>query len=195
MIDLIDELLNPPPDIIAECSLTSNHRHITIEPQLYRRARICIGPKDGLYDGGYVDMWDYLSYDAALQALACWDGDGEPDGWNRHFPTKRYRIDGRSDLEYVRSDDDGVEAQVKNAIKVTCGKNRVITDVQLVSQHFPKPFPDSTKEFIVISESSTCPRHDDHVYHYLDRSVVVRKNDLHTTQLANVLQRLNGGDL
>jgi len=193
MIDLLQELLDTS-NIITECSLIFNHRQITVEPQIGRRARLCIGPKDGIYDGGYDDMWDYLSWNAALQALDRWDGQGEPDGWNRHFPTKRYRIDGRKDLEYIRSEHDDVEVQIKHAIKVTCGQDRVIADIQLVSQHFPKPFPESTKEFIVTSD---CSRSQwiDHVYHYLDRSVVVCMNDLHTTELANVLQRLKGGDV
>jgi hypothetical protein len=52
--------------------------------------------------GLYSDVWQYQERDAALAALAAWDGQGEPEGWYRHPATGRRRPGGDSSKEYVR---------------------------------------------------------------------------------------------
>lgn len=39
---------------------------------------------------------------AALRALHCWDGSGDPEGWYRHKPSNRRRPDGDPSREEVR---------------------------------------------------------------------------------------------
>jgi len=52
--------------------------------------------------GIYSDVWQYQSRDAALVALAAWDGEGEPEGWYRHPATGRRRPGGDPAQEFVR---------------------------------------------------------------------------------------------
>jgi len=47
-------------------------------------------------------VWQYQSRDAALVALAAWDGEGEPEGWYRHPATGRRRPGGDPAQEFVR---------------------------------------------------------------------------------------------
>lgn len=45
----------------------------------------------GMNAWGYEQRWCYHSYEAARAALTAWDGEGDPDGWHRHFPSGRRR--------------------------------------------------------------------------------------------------------
>jgi hypothetical protein len=38
---------------------------------------------------GYADRWCYHDLNAAIAALDCWDGQGEPTGWHRQPGTGR----------------------------------------------------------------------------------------------------------
>jgi len=82
-----------------------------------------------------------------------------------------------------------------HTIRCVCGEDRVILDVQLISQHLNSAFPGGTKEFAVLSESFEC-EHDprcqwlDNVYWYRDRSVVVQFSQISTTLLENVIRQL-----
>lgn len=40
------------------------------------------------------DLWEFPSFEAAVAALATWDGRGEPAGWDRHPATGRRRPGG-----------------------------------------------------------------------------------------------------
>ena len=90
-----------------------------------------------------------------------------------------------------------IEDQVRYAVRCVCGEDRVIIDVE---QHEPLSsdcFPESTKHFIVTSQSSTCQCSSkcqwmDRVVWYSDRSVVVQQSQLHTTPLGNVIRQLRG---
>jgi hypothetical protein len=48
---------------------------------------------------GYDLRWCYHTRDAALAALAAWDGTGGPAGWHRDPITHRRREGGNPDLE------------------------------------------------------------------------------------------------
>jgi hypothetical protein len=55
----------------------------------------------------YDDMWCWKGerLAAALAAFAAWNGEGEPDGWNKHPPTGRWREDGTPATEINQRDD------------------------------------------------------------------------------------------
>lgn len=87
--------------------------------------------------------------------------------------------------------------QVSYAICCVCGEDRVVPSVQLISQHLGRGFPESAKEFAVLSESSECERDPrcqwfDNVYWYRDRRVVIKHSQLSMTLLGNVLMQLKG---
>lgn len=44
-----------------------------------------------LYEFGYSDRWCYRCAEEAVEALAAWDGTGEPAGWHRHPASGRRR--------------------------------------------------------------------------------------------------------
>lgn len=50
-----------------------------------------------------LDEWCYETSAAALNALDAWDGEGEPEGWNRHPATGRYRHRGDPNDEWLLS--------------------------------------------------------------------------------------------
>ncbi len=67
-----------------------------------RLAALGANPRQLLTDfdkGGWSQGWCYVSPTEALMALCAWDGVGEPDGWIRHMPSMRRRMDG---MEYVQ---------------------------------------------------------------------------------------------
>lgn len=49
----------------------------------------------------YLNRWCYATQEEAESALRKWDGNGEPEGWNRHPGTGRRRPDGDSNKEYI----------------------------------------------------------------------------------------------
>lgn len=60
--------------------------------------KLVVGPADSPV---YEDGWCYQTEHGAIQALADWDGRGEPVGWHRHPPSGRRRPDGDASREYV----------------------------------------------------------------------------------------------
>lgn len=49
----------------------------------------------------WVDAWCYATRSAAEQAVATWDGEGEPTGWIKHPNSGRYRPHGDPAREEV----------------------------------------------------------------------------------------------
>lgn len=188
MIDLVDGFITR--------RRLEDQRLLSVQPLLYGRAQLGIGPKPPMQDlGVFADSWDFPSIAAAMTALNTWNPaeTPEPDGWHRHPETRRYRIEGRADLEYVKGDSNAID-EVKRAILVTHGQGRVIREVNDEGV-LGKLFPQGSRSFRVLSESSEC-KHDprcqwiDVVYHYLDRYVVVRVEDLQRVSVGAVLRRL-----
>lgn len=64
---------------------------------LYTRAIVTLHPDT--WRTCYEDRWCYSDLAKAAQALAEWDGTGEPQGWHKHPDTGRRREDGKP--EYV----------------------------------------------------------------------------------------------
>jgi hypothetical protein len=50
---------------------------------------------------GYGDRWCFASYALARDALAAWNGEGDPQGWHRHPDSGRRRPDGDARREYI----------------------------------------------------------------------------------------------
>ena len=44
----------------------------------------------------FEDAWCYHDHDTAVRVAIEWDGNGEPDGWNKHPSSGRYRADGKT---------------------------------------------------------------------------------------------------
>lgn len=61
--------------------------------------RLCVSAFDD--ELGYDDGWCYHDLQAALAALANWDGTGEPAGWHRHPSSGRRRPEGDPAREHV----------------------------------------------------------------------------------------------
>lgn len=74
---------------------------LAVEPLLYRQARLHLyrPPAEGS-----IDVWDYLSIEAAVSAATTFDGTGEPTGWHRHLGSGRYRNGGDPEAEYTLDD-------------------------------------------------------------------------------------------
>src|SRR6266567_5573345 len=74
-----------------------DQRLLEVQPQLYHRAQLGIGPKPPMQDAPvFTDTWDFPDEESALKALSTWNPEetSEPQGWHRHPGTGRYRIDG-----------------------------------------------------------------------------------------------------
>lgn len=161
-------------------------------------ARLGIGPKPPLEDSPTFDnAWHFLSIESALDALSTWnpDEETEPTGWHRHPDTGRYRISGDPSLEYVKGDGREVTEQVAYAIRVIGGVDRVIVEINDHTSHLGASFPESTRLYSVRCERSTCQHQPKcwwlyKIFHYLDRSVVLRLEDMATISVKNVLRRL-----
>src|SRR4051812_920146 len=98
----IREALQVPPGALDEHGFYASRRlavgrWLAVEPQTFGRARLCligIGETLGAAlaaNYGYIDVWDYPSKHAALEALRTWDGVGEPTKWSRHLASGRRR--------------------------------------------------------------------------------------------------------
>lgn len=76
-------------------------RELTIQTIGAAQGRLTVGPRPS--HGRYVDAWDYPSHQLAREAMASWDGHGDPpDGWTRNLTTGRRRPDGDPTKQYVR---------------------------------------------------------------------------------------------
>ena len=176
--------------ILAECSRVDTKRRITVEPTTFGRARLGIGPKSPvIIEGVYDDVWDFLSWRSALQAMETWnpEKDSEPDGWNRHYFTQRYRINGDKNLEWVKDDNDlSIEQNIISAVRSAKGQYCLIDGIMENSLHIGSEMPAYTQCFTVASNGVV----QWIVYHYCDRSVVLTIDEMKTTSVANVVQRL-----
>src|SRR5712692_621784 len=100
--------------------------------------------------------------------------------------------DCRTKLPPVIIGEGSIDDQVRYAIKCVCGEDRMILDVQPHDQDYGRGvFPEGTKHFIVISESSECEHSVkcqwmDQVCWYRDRAVVIQMSEMQTTLLSNV---------
>lgn len=59
--------------------------------------RIYVRDRDNYFS--YDDCWCYQSLTAAQRAFDAWDGQGEPQGWNKHPESGRWRHDGTLESE------------------------------------------------------------------------------------------------
>jgi|SRR2546429_4770834 len=182
--------------IPVECSLL-DRRRVTIMRQLYGTALLGVSAKYPSHDDGtFNSQWDYPSVEAAQLGLQNWNPaeHPEPTGWHRHHMTGRYRIDGRSDMEYVRSDK-SIEEQVRHAVHVTQPEDRMIAEVSEDANFLDEIFPRGTRHFRVVVESTSV--HDTRevcfVYHYIDRCVVLNQHDIEVVSVGTLTQRLKGG--
>lgn len=78
--------------------LLGDGRVLAVYPMLFGNGRLVVGPAG---EPWLDDAWCYDTVDGALEALASWDGTGEPDGWKRHIASGRRRPGGDASLEYV----------------------------------------------------------------------------------------------
>jgi hypothetical protein len=85
---------------LAQRLLPEGRGEVCVYPLLFGAARLTFGRDPEC--GGYDDCWDYPYPDAAIEAMECWDGQGEPEGWIRHPASGRRRPNGEPDTEYVR---------------------------------------------------------------------------------------------
>ncbi len=76
-------------------------RVLIVLPLFFGKARLGITTAD-FEDGGFNDVWDFPSVDAAVAAMTAWDGEGEPAGWDRHPESHRRRPEGDPAREFVR---------------------------------------------------------------------------------------------
>jgi|SRR5882757_949242 len=187
---LLDELLSQDDPILAECTRLADRRMLVVERQTFRRARLGIGSLNG-WDGGYDDVWDFDSPEAALEALQTWQSDTpEPDGWIRHYGTGRYRINGDKSLEWVKDDDSiGLEQNIVKAIKFSKRQDFFMDSIQENSLHIGSEFPAHSKCFTVASKGVVRWL----VYHCCDRSVVLSVEEMETISIGSVIERLKGG--
>ena len=72
----------------------------TVSPLLFGAQLGVTRPED--WESFYDDVWHYETVEDAKQALECWDGHGEPEGWHRHPKTARRREHGDPGRETIR---------------------------------------------------------------------------------------------
>lgn len=79
-------------------------RAIGVMPATFDRAVLGIGRADAQ---AFDDVWDYPSVPRAIAVAIDWDPprEPEPDGWDRHASTNRYRPDGDPRREYTKETD------------------------------------------------------------------------------------------
>lgn len=185
--------------IVADCCLLPSRRHITIDRLIYDgRCRLGLVGRRSATGHSYEDVWEYPSSEKALISIFTWDPDTqeEPQLWDRHPATMRYRIDGHERLEYIRYDHDDIYEKVKNAITVTRGLEYYTTKIVEDSAHIGPEMPKGTRCFHAYIESLTCEHSMrcqwvDRVYIYLDRAVVLKMWDLMSVTLGELIRRLN----
>jgi len=183
---LMVELLSEDDPTLAECTRIADKRRLVVERQIFRRARLGIGARDG----GYDNVWDYSSPESALIAMESWCADDpEPQGWHRHHSTGRYRINGKRELEWVKDDGSvSLEQNITFAIQVTKGKDKSIGEIVESSEHIGSEMPIGTQCFTVASEGI----YTWIVYHRWDRCVVLSVDELGSVRLGSVIERLKG---
>ena len=78
-------------------------RLIGVLPLTFGRALIGVGRPDAQ---AFDDVWDFPSRVRALAEAAVWDPaqDPEPNGWDRHPSSGRYRTDGDPAREYRKTE-------------------------------------------------------------------------------------------
>ncbi len=187
---LVAELLSEEDQIIAECTRIADRRVLVVERQTFHRARLCITGPPPCHPLSYETTYDYATPDGALKAFLNWQDNGpEPDGWQRHHGTGRYRIDGKRELEWVK-DQNGwtLEQNIRYAIQVTKGKDKSIGNIIESSEHIGSEMPIGTKCYIVASEGV----HTWNAYHRWDRSLVLTVGEMESVSVSSVIERLKG---
>ncbi len=66
------------------------------------RLTVTLPENDGIC---WEDAWCYTSQIDGLMAFALWDGRGEPNGWNKHPTSGRWRQDGTPASEINQRDE------------------------------------------------------------------------------------------
>lgn len=82
-----------------EPKLFADGRLACIQPFIFTAGIITLDPRT--YEQEYDERYCYHSIAEAKTALAAWKGTGEPNGWHRHLPSNRRRMDGDPAKEYV----------------------------------------------------------------------------------------------
>ena len=75
-------------------------RYAAVRPLLFTHA-IIAGRLDS--EMSIENQWCFHTHEAARDALAAWDGSGEPEGWHRHPDTGRRRPGGDAQREEIRA--------------------------------------------------------------------------------------------
>jgi hypothetical protein len=88
--------------ICAECGYTDYTRFANGRDACIAKFIFTFAILSDLTEWGYGDRWCYESVWDAMEALAAWDGEGEPQGWHRHPDTGRRREGGDPAKEEVR---------------------------------------------------------------------------------------------
>jgi hypothetical protein len=193
--DLLIEILSDEDQVIAECTRLFDRRKLVVERQVFRRARLCFGSKE--WDGGYDTTYDYATPDAALDAMQrALTGATEPTGWQRHPGTGRYRINGDARLEYVKDHDCwNIEQNIAYALQATQGFDRTIAQVIPDNTlNLGGEFIEGAQCFFVTSETPNDANgvSVSWVFHYQDRSVVLKEDEIYEASKQNVARRLMG---
>jgi hypothetical protein len=164
-------------------------RRLIVEPFGFGRARLGISMLPPLHEVGvYAGTWEFPSIASALLALETWEPEQqkEPDGWDRHADTMRYRIGGDPTLEYVKCDGD-IEQSVQCAIYTIVGQDCGIVAVIDRSNILRLPFPEGSWFFEVLTKQAEYS-----VYCYLDRCVVLSEEEKRNVSVGTVIKRLTG---
>jgi len=177
--------------------LLPDGRKLSLAPFTFGAGQLGISAKPPSQNIGiFADSWDFLDFWQALVQFYIWDGEGEPDGWSRHFNTGRYRIDGDPRLEYIKDDDGTLEERIKRAVPIVLGADHVVLNID-EEQSALSDLPDGTHFYIVKSEhfingrNKKC-KHASQVYAYCDRIVVIGLHALLKGAANTVVRRLTG---
>lgn len=180
-------------------------RLLMVEPLLFSRARLGIGPLPPMADdGGFDDTWEFASPDLATLAFLGWDPavEDQPLGWDWHPASGRYRINGDPTLEYVRiKTDKPLDEEIKRAVQTCSGRTLISASIEEVQSAYAKEGPKGTRSFAVSWSHDLHGKrciHTDCALVYLDRCVILSLEDM--VQLvkglrspATIRQRLTPG--
>jgi hypothetical protein len=95
--------VNRPVEAVSAKTL-ADARIAYVIPILFGQAYVTAAAAQSDALGLYDEVYTYGSVEAAVAALAAWDGQGgtEPQGWHRHQPSGRRREGGDPAREEVR---------------------------------------------------------------------------------------------
>lgn len=78
-----------------------NGRVAAVTPMTFGKGRLVMTERVRDWKWSYDDAWCYQTLQEAMDALAKWDGEGEPEGWFRNPRTGRRREGGNPAREYI----------------------------------------------------------------------------------------------